>query len=93
MLCTCTVVPNAPALVPDVEQTRFMILHAKHVVTSWRWLFGGGTLRASTERGVGATIKRAALDALVDAGLMEYGFGCADVRLTQRGKGCVDANP
>lgn len=81
--------PLAPPLapfVPTAEQERFLAIHAKHVVVKWVWHFKETLLRAYTERGLSAAISRGAVDDLVTAGLMEWGFGCADCRVTDAGK-------
>jgi hypothetical protein len=54
----------SPPLVPFAmsdEQSAFLALHARHLVTKWVWIFGGGTLRATADNGKGATISSLAL--------------------------------
>lgn len=63
------------------EQSRFLQLHANHMVTKHQWVLGGSMLRAYSDRGVTATISKAGADALVHMGAMEWGRGCADIRL------------
>lgn len=75
------------------EQQRFIALHANHVVVRWEWRMKETQLRAHTERGFKATISRDAVDELVDAGLLEWGFGCADCRLTETGKSMLTNCP
>lgn len=80
--------PSLAPFNPTTEQHRFLWLHEKHHVTCWKWIFGGSQLRAFTDKGITATIDRTSLDDMVDAGLMEYGFGCADVNITDAGREC-----
>lgn len=72
------------------EQVRFLILHARHLVVKWCWLWQGTMLRAYCERGHTATISKGGLDALVAGGLVEeYGPNAAGVRLLDAGKAAV----
>lgn len=71
--------PLAPFL-PNLDQERFLTLHTKHIVTKWSWHFQETMLRACTDRGLSASLSRDDADELVRAGLMEWGFGCADIR-------------
>lgn len=71
---------------PNSEQTRFLLLHTNHIVVKWVWLMQETQLRAYSERGFTATISRVAVDELVRAGAMEWGFGCADCKVTDAGR-------
>lgn len=77
--------PLAPAFAPSAAQMRFMRLHLLHVVEQWRWHWLDTMLRATTDRGVTATIWRDALDELVREGLMRRGLGFA-MELTMKGR-------
>ncbi len=77
------------------EQVRFLILHARtsDAPIKWRWMLGGGMLRAYTERGHTATISNAGRNALIAAGLMREGRGCADMVITEAGrKACASVD-
>lgn len=76
--------PLAPFL-PSPAQIRFMRLHAWHLVEQWRWHWFETMLRATTDRGVTATLWRDEVESLVSQGLMEAGMGyCMEV--TPRGR-------
>lgn len=79
---------NAPCSVLDAEQLSFLRLHARRYDPpfKWRWILGGGMLRAYTEGLRSATIDADRLEALVTAGLMQRGPGCADMTITEAGK-------
>lgn len=64
-------------------QIRFLRLHQRHFVNTWKELFQGGMLRAATERGTTATVS--ALEALemAEAGLITVEQGA--VNLTAAG--------
>lgn len=67
---------------PTPEQQAFLRLHTQHIVTKWSWHFQETMLRACTDRGLSASLSRDDADEMVRAGLMEWGFGCADIRAT-----------
>jgi hypothetical protein len=69
------------------EQNRFVRFHTQRLVTSWRWIFQGGSLRACTDRGESATISRAGIEGLIFAGVAEWyseGAEAAGVRIRER---------
>lgn len=81
-------IQDAPPLAPfhpTVAQMRFMRLHLLHVVEQWRWHWCETMLRATTDRGVTATLWRDSVDELVREGLMRRGLGFA-MELTNRGR-------
>jgi hypothetical protein len=64
----------------------FLALHAApNPPHTWRWHFAGSALRATGEAGC-ATIWADDLDALVAAGLLRKGPGCADCYVTPEGR-------
>jgi hypothetical protein len=67
------------------EQDRFVLLHARRLVTKWQWLFQGATLRAEASDGMTATISATALRELIVAGVMCQGQG-DDMALTDAGR-------
>lgn len=68
------------------DQKAFVAFHARHLVTSWRWVFQGSTLIAEAESsGAKRAISAFEFGGLVDAGLIDV-VGCAGVRLTERGQ-------
>lgn len=74
----------------DNEQTRFLLLHARHLVVKWCWLWQGTMLRAFTDSGGTATISKGGLKALVASGMVEeYGPDAAGVKLLDAGKAAV----
>lgn len=82
---------HSRCVVMTSEQERFASLHADCLVTQWRWIFQGASLRAVTDRGEAATISRAGVESLIAAGLCEWYDGpeCAGVRLTHQSRKAV----
>lgn len=79
----------SPPLQPlSIPQRNFLALHARHIVDRWQWHFVSTQLRAFAGT-KSATIWRDELDDLVALGLMQYGVGCADVRILPAGVGMV----
>jgi hypothetical protein len=70
---------------PDTA-IRFIRLHQRHFVERWQAVFQGAMVRATTDRGVTATVRLDELEGLVEAGLLAPGWGGSFV-LTERGKG------
>lgn len=68
--------PLAP-FQPSRAQIRFMRLHTFHCVEKWQWHWLQTMLRATTDRGVTATLWVDSLEELVREGLMEAGMGYA----------------
>lgn len=68
--------PLAP-FQPSPAQIRFMRLHAWHLVEKWQWHWLQTMLRATTDRGVTATLWADDVESLVREGLMEVGMGYA----------------
>lgn len=66
--------PLAPFL-PSPAQIRFMRLHAWHLVEKWQWHWLNTMLRATTDRGVTATLWADSVEELIREGLMEAGMG------------------
>lgn len=66
-------------------QLRFIRLHQRHFVERWQNVLGGGMIRATTNRGVTATISTTELDGLYAAGLMTAGHGIG-LELTEMGQ-------
>jgi hypothetical protein len=67
-------------------QRAFLRLHAAPTPPQhWKWHFAGTQLRATSEGGT-RTIWRDDLDALVGAGLLRKGAGCADYYVTDAGR-------
>lgn len=62
-----------------------MRLHAWHLVEQWRWHWYETMLRATTDRGVTATLWVDDVDVLVSEGLMEAGMGFA-MNVTDAGR-------
>lgn len=62
---------------PSRAQIRFMRLHAWHLVEKWQWHWLQTMLRATTDRGVTATLWVDDVESLVSQGLMEAGMGYA----------------
>lgn len=76
----------SPPLQPlSTPQRNFLALHVRHQVDRWQWYFVCTQLRAFAS-GRSATIWRDELDDLVARGLMQYGVGCADVKVTEQGR-------
>ena len=69
-------------------QRTFLAFHVSHTVERWRWHFLGTQLRAHAGRRT-ATIWKDELDALLEAGLMFKGAGCADVHATETGRAAL----
>jgi hypothetical protein len=69
---------------PSPVALDFLALHVLHGVTAWRWHWCETMLRATAGLRT-ATLWRDDVDDLVQAGLMEWGLGCADVRPTSKG--------
>ncbi len=69
-------VPAAP-FQPSQAQLHFLRLHCFHLVEQWRWHWYETMLRATTDRGVTATLWRDEVESLVSQGLMEAGMGYA----------------
>lgn len=67
-------VPIAP-FQPSPAQLRFMRMHAWHLVEKWQWHWFQTMLRATTDRGVTATLWADEVESLVSEGLMEAGMG------------------
>lgn len=67
-------------------QRRFLDLHKNHFVASWRSLFGGGMLRATTDKGATATLSRAEVQELIADGLMVVPTYGDMLVLTEEGK-------
>lgn len=70
-------------LTPD--QLRFIRLHQRFFVEKWQGLFGGATIRATSDRGVSAALRLDELEGLVSAGLLQPGWG-GSFNLTEAGK-------
>lgn len=64
---------------------RFIRLHQRHFVESWQALFGGGMVRAATDRGITATVRLDELEGLLAAGLLSQGHG-GSFCLTEEGR-------
>jgi hypothetical protein len=86
--------PPAPLAPPalNAAQMAFLALHAaSQPPHTWRWHFAGSALRATGEAG-SATIWADDLDALVEAGHLRRGVGCADCHVTMAGRDAVAAH-
>jgi hypothetical protein len=78
--------PPCPTLPLSAAQLAFLRFHcAPNPPHMWRWHFLGTQLRATAEAG-SVTISSRELNALVSAGLMRRGAGCADVAVTALGR-------
>lgn len=66
--------PLAP-FQPSPAQIRFMRLHAWHLVEKWQWHWLQTMLRATTDRGVTATLWVDSVEEMIREGLMEAGMG------------------
>lgn len=88
-VCNCVVLTSSPPLVPAFQpsraQIRFMRLHAWHLVEKWQWHWFQTMLRATTDRGVTATLWVDDVEELVSEGLMEAGMGYA-MNVTSAGR-------
>lgn len=60
---------------PSRAQLHFLRLHCFHLVEKWQWHWFQTMLRATTDRGVTATLWADDVEALVSQGLMEAGMG------------------
>lgn len=81
--CDCVPVVASPPLQPlSPAQVRFLALHVRYLVTEHQWYFVCSQLRATTDTGRRAYLWRDELDDLVARGLMQWGIGCADVKVT-----------
>jgi hypothetical protein len=73
----------------DPDALAFLRLHqvtsSSDYVDEWRAIFQGAMIRAKTHRGKTATLARDAVQALVDAGLMQPSYG-GTFYLTEEGK-------
>jgi hypothetical protein len=88
MTCHARLSPAAPALSPAARA--FLALHAApNPPHTWRWHFAGSALRATSEGGC-AAIWLDDLDALVAAGLLGRGPGCADCYVTDLGRDALE---
>lgn len=67
------------------DQREFLALHIHRVVVMWKWVFGGGMLRASAD-GRSIAICRADLEDLISRGLMISRIGATDVYPTETAK-------
>lgn len=79
-VCDCVVLSSSPPLAPfqpSRAQIRFMRLHAWHLVEKWQWHWLQTMLRATTDRGVTATLWADSVEELIREGLMEAGMGYA----------------
>lgn len=71
----------------SAAQSRFIRLHRDHFVATWQALFGGAQLRATSDRGLTATISQRELDDLMARGLLTSGHGFM-FALTEAGQAC-----
>lgn len=69
---------------PDTA-IRFIRLHQRHFVEKWQAVFQGAMVRATTDRGVTATVRLDELEGMISAGLVQPGWGGSFV-LTDEGK-------
>lgn len=76
---------TAPDSLTDTA-LRFIRLHQRHFVEKWQAIFNGAMVRATTDRGVTATVTVDELQSLVEAGLLQPDYG-GSFQLTERGKG------
>lgn len=67
------------------DALRFIRLHQRHFVERWQALFGGAMVRATSDRGVTATVRLETVEALIAAGLLQPGWG-GSFNLTEAGK-------
>ena len=67
------------------DQLRFIRLHQRYFVERWQALFGGATIRATSDRGITAAVRLDELEDLIGAGLLQPGWG-GSFNLTERGK-------
>lgn len=68
------------------DALRFIRLHQRHFVEKWQAIFGGAMVRASTDRGVTATVRLDELESLIEAGFLRPGWG-GSFTLTEAGRG------
>lgn len=85
---TLSFVASPPLQPLSIPQRNFLRLHALYLVDCHKWHFVCTQLRAFAGT-KSATIWRDELDDLVARGLMQYGVGCADVRILPAGVGVV----
>lgn len=72
--------PLVPAFQPSRAQLHFLRLHTFHCVEKWQWHWFNTMLRATTDRGVTATLWADSVEELIREGLMEAGMGfCMEV--------------
>lgn len=71
--------PLAPAapFQPSPAQLHFLRLHCFHLIEKWQWHWLQTMLRATTDRGVTATLWADSVEDLIREGLMEAGMGYA----------------
>ena len=69
---------------PDTA-IRFIRLHQRYFVEKWQAVFQGAMVRATTDHGVTATVRLDELEGLVEAGLLQPGWG-GSFMLTDAGK-------
>ena len=75
---------DVPAIMNDTA-IRFIRLHQRHFVEKWQAVFQGAMVRATTDRGVTATVRLDELEALLSEGLLQPGWG-GSFMLTERGR-------
>jgi hypothetical protein len=78
---------RTPTLAND--QRRFLALHARHLVTSWRWFMSESQMLAETDGRARSWISRTSLVELVHRGLVKFTHGQA-VALTDAGREQVE---
>lgn len=83
---TCIVMTS---FIPSRAQVRFMRLHALHLVARWQWHWFNTMLRATTDRGVTATLWADEIEQLIREGMMEAGMGFC-MALTPAGREFVE---
>lgn len=69
----------------STDQLRFIRLHQRHFVERWQAIFQGAMVRATSDRGVTATVSLDDLEGMVSAGLVAQGWG-GSFFLTEQGK-------
>lgn len=89
-LTKCTCRTQSPPLAPLADdERRFLELHkiggGSEYITEWREMFGGGTIKAKTNKGRVAALSRARVDALIADGLMGTGWG-GSFHVTEKGR-------
>jgi hypothetical protein len=78
--------PRETAPMLTDSQLRFVRLHQRHFVEKWQHIFRGAMVRATSDRGMTATLRAEELGSLIDAGLMAQGWG-GSIYLTAEGRG------